>query len=311
MTATPNAWPDDVVVLDRGWLSSTNIICLGEAPAVIDTSYVKDESDTVAKVRQALGDTPLADIAHTHLHSDHCGGTHALQQQWPQAVTWVPAASFESARHWDQDQLTFRATGQRCRRFRADRAMQPGTTLRLGQRDWQVHTAPGHDALAVFLFDAQDRILIAGDALWERGIGVIFPEIDGSDTFDTFGQTLDAMEALDANWIVPGHGGAIGREGGAMEQAFAQARQRLAYFKQNPASHTLHAAKVLIKYQLMDVERMRRDALLQWATDMLEFQRLHALSKTALTPQAWASEIVAALVARNALREVGELVCDA
>lgn len=311
MTTPPTAWPSDLVVLDRGWLSSTNIICLGEAPAIIDTSYIKHEADTVGLVRQALGDVPLAAIAHTHLHSDHCGGTHALQQQWPGATTWVPAASFEATRDWDEDLLTFRATGQRCQRFRADHAMQPGTTLRLGQRDWQVHAAPGHDALAVFLFETQDRILISGDALWERGVGIIFPEIDGTDTFDRFSQTLDAMEALDAHWLVPGHGGAVAREGGAIERAFGQARGRLQHFKQNPKSHTLHAAKVLVKYQFMDVERMRRDVFLAWVTGALEFQRLHALSGTALTPEAWALDVVAALAEKEVLCEVDDLILDA
>ena len=308
MNTCNSALPEDIVVVDRGWLSSTNTLCLGETPAIVDTSYVKHEAATVAKVRDALGDAPLATIAHTHLHSDHCGGTRALQRQWPAATTWVPAASFEDARSWDEDALTFRATGQRCPRFRADRAMEPGATLRLGQRDWQIHPAPGHDALAIFLYEESDRILIAGDALWEHGIGIIFPEIDGTDTFGRFTETLDAMEALDARWLIPGHGTAVSRDGGAIARAFAQARERLRYFQQRPQSHALHAAKVLIKYQLMDVEHMRRDVFLEWIGGALEFQRLHALSDTALTPEAWALDLVAALIAKKALREDGKLI---
>ena len=71
--------PADLRVFDRGWLSSTNVLCLGEAPALIDTGHAKHAARTVALVREALGGQPLARIAHTHLHSDHCGGNAALQ----------------------------------------------------------------------------------------------------------------------------------------------------------------------------------------------------------------------------------------
>lgn len=312
MTATcaSTHWPRDLVVLDRGWLSSTNLICLGEQPGIIDTSYVKHAADTVARVSAALGDMPLATIAHTHLHSDHCGGTHALQQHWPRASTWVPAASFAAVRDWDPDGLTFRATGQRCPRFRADHALQPGSMLRVGQRDWQVYAAPGHDALALLLFCEQDRILMAGDALWLDGMGIIFPELDGSGTFDAFAQTLDAIEHLAPDWVVPGHGSAFGAHDGAIARALAQARERVAYFTQNPQRHALYAAKVLVKYQLMDVERMSRAALWQWASSTSDFHRLHALSGTALEPQPWFWKLVAELVAKGALHDAGDAICN-
>lgn len=310
MTPTQHAWPDDLLVLDRGWLSSTNLICLGPEPGIIDTSYVKDETATLQKVRQALAGRPLATIAHTHLHSDHCGGTHILQQAWPEATTWVPAASLDTVQAWRESELTFQATGQRCQRFRADHPLQPGSAVRVGQRDWQVHAAPGHDALAVFLFNEEDRIVMAGDALWQDGIGVIFPEIDGSDTFDAFEHTLDTIEDLAPAWVVPGHGPAFSRADGAIARALSQARQRVAYFKKNPQRHALYAAKVLIKYQLMDVEQMGRSELWQWVNAAPDFHRLHALSGSALAAQDWVWQLVAELVAKKALLDTGEVIRD-
>ena len=75
-----SALPENLILHERGWLSSNNLLCLGESPALIDTGHVKHADETVRQVRQALGDQPLADIAHTHLHSDHCGGNAALQK---------------------------------------------------------------------------------------------------------------------------------------------------------------------------------------------------------------------------------------
>lgn len=310
--STAAALPADIRVFDRGWLSSANIVCLGEAPAVIDTSYTKHEAETVELIRTALDGTALARIAHTHLHSDHCGGTHALQQLWPKAQTWVPEASFTAARAWDEDVLNYRATGQRCPRFRADRAMAVGQTVRLGERDWQIHAAPGHDPLAVFLFDPRDRILIAGDALWEHGVGIIFPVIDSAelDAFDAFEHTLDAMAALQPEWVIPGHGAPIARGTGALQQAFAQARSRIEHFRQHLESHALYAAKVFVKYKLMDVERISWPELDAWMDGTPDLRRLHDQAAPGTPWRDWAHGIVAWLVGKKALQDDGATVCN-
>src|SRR5574337_1675754 len=193
---SPHPIADDIRVFDRGWLSSTNVLCLGDEPALVDTGHVKHAAQTVTLVQQALGNQPLACIAHTHLHSDHCGGTGALQAAWPAARTWVPRVSLDVVQRWDANALSFDATGQRCARFNAQHGLRPGDTVRLGSRDWQIHAAPGHDNLAVLLFEPAACILIAGDALWEHGVGVIFPQIDGGEGFAAFERTLQAIEAL-------------------------------------------------------------------------------------------------------------------
>jgi glyoxylase-like metal-dependent hydrolase (beta-lactamase superfamily II) len=42
----------------------------------------------------------------------------------------------------------------------------------------------GHDPHSVILFEPVSRVLISADALWERGFGVIFPELEGVEAFD-------------------------------------------------------------------------------------------------------------------------------
>jgi len=82
--------------------------------------------------------------------------------------------------------------------------VQPGTTVRLGLRDWQVHAAPGHDPHSVVLFEPQRRLLISADALWERGFGVVFPELEGEQAFAEVEATLDVIEQLQPEWVLPG-----------------------------------------------------------------------------------------------------------
>ena len=294
--------PPDLLVFERGWLSSNNLLCLGDAPALIDTGHVKHADETVRQVRQALGDQPLADIAHTHLHSDHCGGTGALQAAWPQARTWVPALSLSPVQAWDEDALSFGGTAQRCARFSAQHALPAGQTVRLGERDWQLHAAPGHDALAVLLFEPQHGVLMAGDALWEHGVGVIFPHIDGSDDFDTFNDTLALIDRLDPAVVIPGHGAPFGREGGAIQAAMARARARIEQFNANPATHALYAAKVLIKYQLLDVDAMAHADFQRWLDGSPALHKLHQQHRPDLGWPAWLALVLAPLFGKGVLR---------
>lgn len=294
--------PDDIRVFDRGWLSSTNILCLGPEPALIDTGHVKHADQTVALVRRELGDQLLARLAHTHLHSDHCGGTGALQAAWPGAETWVPAPSLQAVQDWNEKHLTFLETGQRCARFVARHALHPGHSVQLGQRHWQVHAAPGHDHLAVLLFDPEARILIAGDALWEHGVGVIFPYIEGIDGFEPFAHTLDAIEALQPDWVVPGHGPAMARAGGGIERALTQARDRLDYYRQRPDQHALYAAKVMIKYQMLDVEAMTHQDFARWLDEAPILHQLHREYWPQQSWTDWLQRVISPLLSKDVLR---------
>jgi glyoxylase-like metal-dependent hydrolase (beta-lactamase superfamily II) len=118
----------------------------------------------------------------THLHSDHGGGNAAIQRRWD-SEAWVPEATFEAARDWDHDRLTYRATDQRCDQFAPTAAITAGSSIEIGGRLWWVLAAPGHDAQALMYFEPQSGTLISGDALWEDRLAINFPELDGEEGF--------------------------------------------------------------------------------------------------------------------------------
>jgi len=71
--------PTGVTVLERGWLSSNNIILRGPVgTAVVDSGYWTHSAQTVELVARAAGSVPVSTVVNTHLHSDHCGGNSAL-----------------------------------------------------------------------------------------------------------------------------------------------------------------------------------------------------------------------------------------
>ena len=56
---------------------------------------------------------------------------------------------------------------------------RPDSTHVWGDLEWQALAAPGHDMGALVFYNAEHRILISGDALWEHGFGFVMPpEID-------------------------------------------------------------------------------------------------------------------------------------
>ena len=302
--------PPGMQVLERGWLSANGILFVpeGDGPAaLVDSGYCTHAEQTVALVESALAGRPLALLANTHLHSDHCGGNAALQRRWPIVRTLVPAGEASAVRAWDEDALSYRPTGQQCPRFVCDGVLAAGDTLVLGGRPWQVHAAPGHDPQAVLLWEPLSRVLVSADALWQNGFGVVFPEIEGAHAFADVAATLDLIEALAPAVVVPGHGPVFQD----VPAALAIARRRLDGFVQHPAKHALHAAKVLVKFKLLEWRQVPRDRLLAWACGVSLLRSLHAGHFDDGAPMAaWVQGVVDDLVRVGAAQIEGDQVLD-
>jgi len=245
-------WPAGMQVFERGWLSSNTVVLAGTLNAVVDTGYVSHAALALELVRRALGDAPLHRIVNTHLHSDHCGGNALLQQAYPQARTHIPAPDAEIAMRWDAARLSFAATGQRCDRFRVDRAFTEGDELMLGDLTFIARAAKGHDPRMFVLWCPQERLLFSADALWEDGFGVVFPELEGEPGFAEVRATLDMIAGLGATRVVPGHGAPFTEVDVALERAYG----RLDYLAADPQRNARHALKVLVKFLLLDVQRL-------------------------------------------------------
>jgi glyoxylase-like metal-dependent hydrolase (beta-lactamase superfamily II) len=304
-----------LTVLERGWLSSTNVLihaAAGESGAVlVDSSHTNHAAQTVSLVRQALGGAgaaPLARVLNTHLHSDHCGGNAALQRAFDVPVG-VPPGEADAAAAWDESRLSHHLTNQRLTRFRVDGLLSPAEPLVAGGREWDVIEAPGHDAHAVMLFDAAAGVLISADALWRHGFGVVFPELAGEPGFDDVEAVLDRIARLPVRLVVPGHGAVFDE----VVAALAEARARLAAFRADPRRHARHAVKVLLKYHLMEQGTEPIDALMRWAaaTPLVVAVGERFAAGGAIGADAWVRQQLAELVEAGVLRRVGDTIVDA
>jgi glyoxylase-like metal-dependent hydrolase (beta-lactamase superfamily II) len=297
--------PSDVIVFERGWLSSNNILIRGrDTSALIDTGYCTHAPQTLALLDSALQGRALDLVVNTHLHSDHCGGNAALQARYPALRTLIPPGASEHVRDWDPQALTYAPTGQNCPQFRFDAVLVPGSEIRLGDKLWQVHAAPGHDPHSVILFEPASRLLVSADALWERGFGVVFPELEGLDAFDHVAQTIDLIESLAPARVIPGHGAAFSD----VATAIARARERLQGFIASPEKHTRHAAKVLLKFKLLEMQELEFASFVAWAQSTSYFALIAQRQFAGIDSAQWIDALVEDLIRAGAAARVGSLI---
>lgn len=265
--------PSGTYVFERGWLSSNNVLMVGsDCTALVDSGYSLHASQTLALVQSQLANRGLDLLINTHLHSDHCGGNALLQAKYDGLTTLIPSGNANAVAAWDQDTLTYKATGQHCDRFGFTGTLAMGTSLLLGAHEWQIHAAPGHDPDSVVLFEPVTRTLISADALWENGFGVVFPELEGLAAFDAVAASIDLCERLKPNIVIPGHGPVFTDVAAAIRRA----RSRLDYLRAGdpPINHSLYAAKVLLKFFLLEHQRVTPAEATNWLTNMPYFQLL-------------------------------------
>ncbi len=266
------ALPSGMHLFERDWLSSNGVLLVDpDSATLIDTGYVKHAAMTRALVSNTLGPRPLDRVINTHLHSDHCGANALLRRTWGCQIV-VPRASVAAVNAWDPEKLSFQATGQRCEPFIADGALESGSIIRLGGMNWEVIGASGHDPDSVVLWCEEHRILISADALWQRGFGVIFPELTGPGTrigsvtagelsaFSEQRAILDRIAKLKAHLVIPGHGPAFDDVDRALDSAYSL----LDVLCAEPERNARHAVKVLLKFLLLDQERIDLQGLSEW-----------------------------------------------
>ena len=260
-------------VFERGWLSSNCIFFDdGITSWLVDSGYSTHSAQTLELIALKLGLRPLDFLINSHLHSDHCGGNAALQAKYAELVTVIPPGQSDLVKVWDDVGLFYAPTGQVCPRFKFDQTLQSGSSMQLGLQKWEVHAAGGHDPHAIIFFEPVSRVLISGDALWQSGFGVVFPELEGIEAFNEVAATLDLIERLNPCVVVPGHGAVFTYTPEILEIA----RQKLDGFVKDPVKLARHGAKVLLKFKLLEKQKLLFSDFTQWARNtpcLVQYQR--------------------------------------
>lgn len=258
MSSVPVKLPDSVLVLERGWLSSNNIVFFdGDSAALVDSGYVSHAAQTLALLERALDGRCLTRLINTHSHSDHIGGNAALQAAFGCRIA-IPAGIERMVAEWDTQALMLDPAKQQGERFAHDEVIEAGAEFEMGGLAWRALAAPGHDMEALVYHCEQERLLISGDALWQDGFGIIFGEILGrKDAMPATRSTLEMIGRLAVDTVIPGHGAPFED----VEAALARAERRLQSFEADSRRVGRNAVRACFTFNLLDLQRLREDEL--------------------------------------------------
>ncbi|MEI7740178.1 MAG: MBL fold metallo-hydrolase [Betaproteobacteria bacterium] len=301
-----NTPPSDLVFYDRGWLSSNSLLMLGKQTTLVDSGHFSHAPLLKELLNGALERAPLHSIINTHLHSDHCGGNAHLQSCFPALDIRIPSGEWREVLDWSHMERTNEGIGQSCPAFKATSQITPNTEICVNDRVWEVHAAPGHDMEAILLFAPLEKILISGDAFWENGFGVVFPELSQEEGFKHVRDTLSLIDDLEPRLVVPGHG----RMFTQVKDSLNLAHQKLDYFESNPLSHAKYASNVFVKFKLMQEQRMSFSALKAWAVTCPVLIQTQEHFFPHVSFHAWLNQIINDLALKKSIAVQGQVLLN-
>ncbi|MDP9296131.1 MAG: MBL fold metallo-hydrolase [Actinomycetota bacterium] len=175
-------------------LDGTNTWIVGSDPAaVIDPG--PDIREHLEEVRRAAG--RIAMILLTHQHEDHASGAPALSR-----MTDAPILAY---------------------RNRGALGLQDGQQLTLASTTLVAIHAPGHTRDSTAIYEPDSRSLFAGDTVLGRGTSFLDPP-EGD--LAAYLRSLRRLKALAARAIYPGHGPAVFRVAGKLDEYLTHRAER-------------------------------------------------------------------------------------
>jgi glyoxylase-like metal-dependent hydrolase (beta-lactamase superfamily II) len=246
--------PSSIRVIVRGWLNCNQVVLRAPGDNVlVDSGYCTHRERTLELVAgpAGLAGEPLERLVNTHCHSDHMGGNAAIASAYGCRVI-IPEGEVKHVDPWTPQSVWMAHFDQKADPFRFDATLRAGDAFEGGGFEWQAHAAPGHDMDALMFFEPRNRILVSGDALWENGMGHVWPEHGDNRSIAAAHETLSAIEALAPAVVIPGHGKPFTDLRGTVRNV----RARLEAFRRDPARNARSVAKAMFAFALLDRREM-------------------------------------------------------
>jgi glyoxylase-like metal-dependent hydrolase (beta-lactamase superfamily II) len=232
------------VTWQRRPFPDANLLLLdGRQPALVDSGFVGHAQDTAAWARAQAGQVAL--VVNTHWHADHVGANGLLQATGAGIAASAPDAQAVARRDPGCCQAEY--LDQPVSPYTVDVPLDDGQILRLGDADWQVVRTPGHTPGHLSLWQPEERLLVAGDALSDYDVGWVNLALDGPEAAATALASLHRLADLGPHVLLPAHG-PIPAEPAA---AFATALGRAQRLVDDPAGAVWYGARRIFAFALM------------------------------------------------------------
>jgi cyclase len=221
---TPNVYAETEI---RG--CNPGIVFTEEGSVFVDTAQW---ISTLLEMRAfALSRGPIRALINTESHIDHIFGHHWFAGECPvighenlAKTFWkIPEAfnqttydySVDVIRRQDPEALSLMPSEEEYILNKPNVTFSDRLFFRLGDHDFKLYYTPGHSDANISVFVPQERVVFVGDT--------VFSECQiwlHTANFDDLFETLRFLRTLDVDYIVPGHGPVIGKEGLHEQEAF-------------------------------------------------------------------------------------------
>lgn len=193
-----------------------------------DRDLVIDSGLGIASLRQGLPElfehTPALVVTHGHL--DHLGGAHEFPEVWAHPAERVERSGQGSLLPRQLEAMLGAPDGAFGQKVLIDALpsvgydplayqLQPvtptaplvdGDVIDLGDLQFQVLHLPGHTPGSIGLYEADLRMLVTGDVVYDDGDSDMIDFLAESSPAD-YQDTMRRLLTLDVDLVVPGHGG--------------------------------------------------------------------------------------------------------
>ncbi len=182
------------------------VVVDGKVPLLIDPGHLRHVERLRSLIKaDGLDPDSIRAVICTHAHPDHFESTLTFRK---------PGVRIGLA-HEEEDFLEkvgrrmYMEHGLNMPDFRVDFYVGDGS-LTIGKHEMQVLLTPGHSPGSICLYWPKERVLIAGDVVFMRGVGRV--DLPGGDR-NSLKQSIQRLSELPVELLLPGHGPAVqGRE---------------------------------------------------------------------------------------------------
>ena len=201
---------DVIVVTSRVWQTTATAIRAGDEAFLIDSPVYPDELDALAALLERA-EFDVRGLLATHGDWDHLLARLAFPAMslgvgasTARRLDAEPGVAQRELRDFDDRHYVKRAGALALGELQE--LPVPGRCA-LGDRELELHPAPGHTADSIAIWAPWARVLVAGDYLSP----VEIPTLAGGGSLVAYRETLDRLEPLvaEAAWVIPGHGEAL------------------------------------------------------------------------------------------------------
>ncbi len=171
--------------------------------AVIDPGMINEREQEAMVNFIAKNNLKVTHLINTHLHIDHAVGNSFIKKEYGVGSEAHPDDAFLGTRLADQA----RSFGimETVEDTKIDKPLKEGDIIHIGEGEFEVIHVPGHSPGSIALYDRKDGFLIAGDILFQRGVGRW--DLPGGD-MDTLldGIKKKLLVLPEETDVFPGHG---------------------------------------------------------------------------------------------------------